>query len=320
MTHPDFESSGDSYERHPYNVVDRMDREDWPEFCRQAEYADALALDHPLGEEGTAQWVIDQVSELNQVLGEEYIKKYCRVFGLAYTEHHVRNPDELAQPVVVDTNSASLQGVDMQHINGKWVTLLQFHIAEHTDTLPHGMYYVRPRHEFLLELKVDLADDEDENEFTSEPDTAQLLAEQAEAAQNHIAHESFTELTPAEQRAILNDIIIEADNTIDPAECGHTVRVVGLCYYAEYDDMPGFDLADSFTDQRDLAPEDQLSVKGEIRGHTYPELGDIPHDKLLTPADFTFNAGAPCLLVRSDEDGRTYYLQPQHITDISQRL
>lgn len=317
MTHPELPFSGDHwYEPRSRDIVNRLEQEDWSEFCRQAAEAEVLAADYSPEAPETAEWVGEQIAELAFIFGNDYCKKYAHVFGLGYNQHHVRSGIvEAGEAIAINTDSASFQGVDMQYINGSWRTLLQFHIAEHTDALPSGMYYVPPSNKFLLELAIDLADDEDEDEFAEELTTAEVLSEEVTAAKAHIEHESFAELDPAEQRLILQDLIVEADNALEPSDCGHDVTIESTCHYIVYDNMPGF--PPDFIDQQDIITENQRSVEGTIQGCNYPELAEIPVDKQLTREDFIYNGGAPCLIVRNDELQLTYYILPQYMGKIA---
>jgi hypothetical protein len=80
--------------------------------------------------------------------------------------------------------------------------------------------------------------------------------------------------------------------------------------------MPGFDIRDFYTDQTDDTPEERHAITGFIEGFEYLELRDTPDNLQFKPAHFTFNAGAPCLILRDIEHGRTHYVLPQSVLDI----
>lgn len=316
MTTPEYPSFEDrSREPQPSQLVDRLSREDWPEFCRQAQAANELATDYQPGTKQTDKWLVAQVAELTKVFGQDYCNKPSQVLGLAYNEQHVRDAaaDEL---IAVDAKSATFKSVDMQYVDGQWRVVLAFHVATSTALLPSGTYYIEPG-SHLLEFAIDANFEDEDDEDDNQSPAAELLNQEALKAQRQITSKRFARRGPAEQRRMLDSIIINADLMIDPEQCNTSVVVDSLCYYMEFDDMPGIDLLDSYIDQTDLSLDERYAVVGVIHGFTYPELQHIGDDKLLTRKDFVYNDGAPCLKLRNDDLGRTYYIVPQSILDIT---
>jgi hypothetical protein len=318
MTNPEFSSYEDhSHEPQPSYFVDRLSDEDWPEFCRQARAANELAVDYEPGTQQTAEWIVGQGSELRKVFGQGYIGKSSQVLGLAYTEQHIRtaSADEL---IGVDAKSAIFKDVGMQYINKQWRVVLEFHVATPTILLKSGMYYIEPD-SHLLEFTIDANFEDEDNDDDDEDEipVAELMEQEAEKAQRQIAGKRFARRGPAEQRQMLDNIIISADLVIDAEQCNRNIAVESLRYYTVFDDMPEIALKDLYTDQTDTEPEERYSIEGVIHGFDYPELQHIPKDKLLTRKDFIYNDGAPCLVVRNDNLGCTYLVIPQSILDIT---
>jgi hypothetical protein len=165
-----------------------------------------------------------------------------------------------------------------------------------------------------MELKVEPeGEDDPDKEAIS---TITLLERQAEAAGDFVMHGEFALMLPEVQRTALRRVTKDAASIIPKELRDQAVSVGCLKYYTSYDDMPGFDIRDSYTDQTDDDPEERRSITGFIEGFEYLELCDIPDDLQLKPVHFAFNAGAPCLILRDKQHGRTHYILPQSVLDI----
>lgn len=244
--------------------------------------------------------------ELCEKFGYEYNGQPSRVVGFAYNDM-MREEDTF-----FDASYATFHGCDLKFINNRWQAALEFYSDGTDNDLPAGSYYVPvdPRYIFELRIRADYGDDEDG------VSAVQSLHMLAEAAQSQVASEDFTGASAAAQREILQNMCDSADSDLP-----HEIRdcdVVVDCrvYYTRYDDMPGFDLKDFKTNRTDDDNADLSVPMGVVEGFAYPELETISTERTLIGWDFDLGVGAPCLVLRNENRGHTYYIPPMEIEDI----
>jgi hypothetical protein len=294
-------------------AIDRMQEDDWQEFCADAVAAEEAMMGYSPQDEHAVKLVVARSCELGEKFGWEYYGNRSQVLGLAYSSESVAN-DENSDLIPFSTDSVAFHGVDIHHINGRWQAVLEFYISEQGGELPNGFYYVPPNKYHLMEFKVEPQGNDDPGEEAVSMIT--LLEQQVEAAGDFVMHGDFALMPPEAQRTVLQRITKDVDDTIPRERREQTVSIGCLKYYTSYDDMPGFDIRDFYTDQTDDTPEERHAITGFIEGFEYLELRDTPDNLQFKPAHFTFNAGAPCLILRDIEHGRTHYVLPQSVLDI----
>jgi hypothetical protein len=288
--------------------------DEWVVFLDKVHDAEEAMLlyNNPASEEEREQEndiAIERSLELCEAFGNEYNGQPSRVVGLAYTDDM---PDET---IPFYTNHAIFRGCELKFINGQRQAVFEFTTDGTENDLLPGYYYIPADTNHILELKIraDFGED-DEDEMTE----AEIIHEQAEAAQAQTGSGDFAVLPANTQRQVLENICGSADSELSDDKRDITVAVDCERYYTRYNDMPGFDLRDSITDVSSLdKDEDPRAIKGIIIGFDYPELDTLPETQVLNIWNFDIGAGAPCLLVRSEDDTRTYYIPPIAIKDIT---
>ncbi|HET8884276.1 MAG TPA: hypothetical protein VFM68_02290 [Candidatus Saccharimonadales bacterium] len=293
----------------PDERVDILHDPSWIDFCVAAtEAEDAMVIYEP-NDEAAYELVASHGTDLNEKFGYEYNGQRSQVLGLAHFALGDGTID--SNLTVLDTDSASFHGTDLHYIDGKWQAVLEFYVSEHSDDLSHGFYYVPPNQYHLMDLKICPRDEED-----VAINVTDLLYSQVDAARSQVTSRDFKIASPQEQRMVLECITENADSEL-PHECRDQSIIVNCTqYYTAYDNMPGFDLHDFYTDLTDIPAEEQSALTGIIDGFAYPELDTLPPDQLLTADNLTFNDGAHCLVLRNDQTGQTHYILPQTIVDI----
>lgn len=293
-------------------MTDIMQEPSWVDFCEAADEAEQAMMIYQPDDNEAYSRMVDYCMDLTEKIGHEYINRPSRVLGLAYTLDNggITNDSE---PLVLDTSSTMFLGVDMYHIDGRWQTVLEFHMNEATDDLPGGLCYVPVNKHHLMDLNI-AANEQDDDE--AEVSVIDLLDSHVNGARSQVYSRDFLISEPDEQRMILQVIANDIDADIPREFRDRDVVVSCTQYYTTYDDMPGFDLHDFYTDTSDRPAEERTALQGTIDSFTYPELQSIPPDQLLVPDNLTLNNGASCMVLRNDVAGQTYYILPQSINDI----
>lgn len=288
--------------------VDVRETEQWQEFLAEVHDAEeAMRMyDDPTDAyacELSAKYSI----ELGDTFGYEYNGQPGRVLGLAY------NDAEPGAAVVFDARYATFHGCDLKFINDRWQAALEFYTDGTDNDMPKGSYYMPVDQHHILDLKIRANFGEDDEELTA----AQIIHEQAEAAQAHVTSADFAALPADAQRQILQNICDSADSDLPRSVRDHDVAIYCDRYYTSYDDMPGFDVRDFLVDgSASEQLEDFRLPQGIIDGYAYPELDTLPENQALVAWNFDIAAGAPCLVVRNDTEARTCYIPLSAVKDI----
>lgn len=288
--------------------------DNWAIFLDKAHDAEEAMLlyNNPANEEEREQetnLALAHSLELGEAFGYEYNGQPGRVLGFAYSEDM---PDET---ILFDANHAIFSGCELKFINGQRRAVFEFYTdGTEKDLLP-GYYFIPADRNHLLDLKIraDFGED-DEDEMTA----VEIIHEQAQAAQAQTISGDFAILPANTQRTVLENICGSADSELPDNVREIVIAIDCERYCTRYDDMPGFDIRDSLTDESSSSEDNESrAIKGIVVGFDYPELDTLPESQKLNIWNFDIGAGAPCLLLRSEDDNRTYYIPPMGIKNVT---
>lgn len=295
--------------------IDMIQEPAWVQYCEKAAEAEAAMVIYDPNEEGVHELAAMRALDLDEALGYEYGNEPCQVAGLGY----FINPQAGVSRnlTFIDTDSAVFQSTGIHYLHGKWRTMMEVYVREHTDKLSSGTYYIPPNQYHIRELKIAPPGDkfnDDDDEVTLES----LFEEQVIGARRQVRSKDFAEISPEEQRFVLHGIISSADSYL-PREYRDRNDVIVTCaeYYTVCDGMPDLDLRDLHVDQSAQPVKQRQALIGELMGYAYPELEALPEDTPLDYRNLRGNGGAPCIVLRNEELRVEYYIVPQTVTDIS---
>lgn len=297
--------------------IDKLVEPAWQEFLAHAERIEHTLHAYPPNNKSGYIAAEQHIPQLDQMISGGNETPRCQVVGFGYTED--MPGVESDQLIFVNTDAAVYTGVDIMMIDDQWRVIIAIQTVEGTDQLPDGLYYFAVTTGDLtrLDFYVDpLAIDNEAPEKKPIVDLHTKLIQHAAVSRDVITDDDFLSQIPDEQRRILISMTQRVAADIMPEYKDCIVTIDCKDYYTAYDDMPGVELSDSYTNISILPEDEQYNLVGTIIDISYPELDALPPEQPIDLAVLKLNQGAPCVVVYNEVLRKHYYIPSQHIASI----
>jgi hypothetical protein len=248
-----------------------------------------------------------------------YMGHRSRILGLAYPAGQENLP--IANTIMLDTDRATYNGVELRHANDQWRAMLRFDYHENTSDYSDGTYYIPPSNSHIMNLELLQLPSDDEPALSERYDdndsVSVFLQKDFRVVSTSIAGRYFERASPDEQRHVLADILDHINGDFPREYRDRDVAVDCKKFYTVYDSAPQANLHDSYTDMSKDPSGLQRTLIGYIDGFDFPEVHSLAADQPLHNNALHLNDGSYCMILRNDREGKTYYILPQTISDIS---
>lgn len=304
-------------ERQTPRFVDKLKDPSWKGFIEEVRETQHIISQYPPGDRRVFDTIDRYAGKLNEKFDWAHDDPLCKVTGFA---RGYDDSDDVGWKgeVFISTDRAIFKGIDILEFKGSWHVFFTICLDQPLDDVSSGTYYIPPYESHLAELQLSpdttTATDRIRPEVLA--DLRTRFAHHADLSRDLVTSPAFINRHPAGQRVILLAAAAQLAGEIMREYSDCIVSINCKDYYVQHDEMPVYDLADTYTDIAGLPEEEQDNIVGVIERIGYPELDALPLDQPITLETLHINQGAACVIVYNEVRKRRYYIPEQSIISI----
>lgn len=265
-----------------------------PEFVQLIAEAEA-ALNGAIGDsQHEATLVEEHEVYMDNSIGEDCYLKQAAFTGFVYETDENERPTSKVQ--FISTDRSVFHAMRMVKVNGTYKAMLQLTTDDYFDEnsvhITRQTYFAMPSDVEALEIII-------------EETVMETIQRHVDIAQRVRSDPSFYRITLEDQQRILSEIASRLN--IDLPLLQYFGLALDASRYIALSDDAQKDIRDCIIDQSALTYEERVQPKGEYMDCIYPELA-YQTEAFRNIRDFDLGGGMPCLMLRNNEQGVTYFV------------